>query len=306
MLMNHLPGRAPNPRGWSGFRAKILIWFKKVRRPRSVARTHDGDQGYSGQAALVARELPRARAKSERFALAHGGALFYVPATSRENHVPIRAERKRVSVFRKLGLAGALTLACAAQFGGQAQPTQPAAKAAAMTAAGRWAHQTSDLKADPRHPLRHPAQRHALRDHEESRLRRARPRCGCGSTPARWTRATTSAGLAHFLEHMVFNGTTNVPEGEFVRRLERHGLRFGPDTNASTGFDADRLHARSARDRRRDRRHGGLFLLREVAGEATLDSGRDRVRARHRPVRGADPSDRAAAAHVRGRDRLSC
>ena len=44
-------------------------------------------------------------------------------------------------------------------------------------------------------------------------------------------------GLAHFMEHMAFNGTTNVPENELLRILERLGLAFGADTNASTGFD---------------------------------------------------------------------
>ena len=32
------------------------------------------------------------------------------------------------------------------------------------------------------------------------------------------------AGYAHFLEHMAFNGSTNVPEGEMIRLLEREGL----------------------------------------------------------------------------------
>lgn len=45
-------------------------------------------------------------------------------------------------------------------------------------------------------------------------------------------------GLAHFMEHMAFNGTTNIPENELLRILERHGLAFGADTNASTGLDA--------------------------------------------------------------------
>ncbi|MGJ8559419.1 MAG: M16 family metallopeptidase [Litorimonas sp.] len=44
-------------------------------------------------------------------------------------------------------------------------------------------------------------------------------------------------GLAHFLEHMAFNGSDAIPEGEMIKRLERLGLAFGPDTNASTGFD---------------------------------------------------------------------
>lgn len=44
-------------------------------------------------------------------------------------------------------------------------------------------------------------------------------------------------GIAHFLEHMAFNGSDAIPEGEMIKRLERLGLAFGPDTNASTSFD---------------------------------------------------------------------
>ena len=40
-------------------------------------------------------------------------------------------------------------------------------------------------------------------------------------------------GLAHFLEHMAFNGSKAVPEDEMVKILERLGLAFGADTNAS-------------------------------------------------------------------------
>ncbi|NCU11023.1 MAG: insulinase family protein, partial [Sphingomonadaceae bacterium] len=47
----------------------------------------------------------------------------------------------------------------------------------------------------------------------------------------------TERGYAHYVEHMAFNGSTNVPEGEMVALLERHGLAFGADTNASTGFE---------------------------------------------------------------------
>ncbi|HRD29728.1 MAG TPA: pitrilysin family protein, partial [Caulobacter sp.] len=44
-------------------------------------------------------------------------------------------------------------------------------------------------------------------------------------------------GLAHFLEHMAFNGSKGIAEGEMVKMLERRGLAFGADTNASTNFD---------------------------------------------------------------------
>ncbi|MXY84855.1 MAG: insulinase family protein, partial [Gemmatimonadetes bacterium] len=44
-------------------------------------------------------------------------------------------------------------------------------------------------------------------------------------------------GLAHFAEHMAFNGTKNFAKQELVDYLELIGMRFGPDLNAYTGFD---------------------------------------------------------------------
>ena len=44
-------------------------------------------------------------------------------------------------------------------------------------------------------------------------------------------------GLAHFAEHMAFNGTRSFPKRELVKALESFGMRFGADINASTGFD---------------------------------------------------------------------
>jgi zinc protease len=44
-------------------------------------------------------------------------------------------------------------------------------------------------------------------------------------------------GLAHFVEHMAFNGTKNFAKQELVDYLERIGMRFGADVNAYTSFD---------------------------------------------------------------------
>ncbi len=44
-------------------------------------------------------------------------------------------------------------------------------------------------------------------------------------------------GLAHFVEHMAFNGTERFAKQEIVEYLESIGSNFGPDVNASTGFD---------------------------------------------------------------------
>lgn len=81
----------------------------------------------------------------------------------------------------------------------------------------------------------------------------------------------TQRGLAHFLEHMAFNGSTNVPEGEMVKILQRHGLEFGPDTNAFTNFDETvyELDLPKVAD---DDLDVGVFLLRETAGNLLLDA----------------------------------
>ncbi|MDR3093896.1 MAG: insulinase family protein [Bacteroidales bacterium] len=44
-------------------------------------------------------------------------------------------------------------------------------------------------------------------------------------------------GLAHFVEHMCFNGTKNFKENELVNILEEMGVKFGNDLNAYTSFD---------------------------------------------------------------------
>ena len=44
-------------------------------------------------------------------------------------------------------------------------------------------------------------------------------------------------GLAHFLEHMAFNGTKNFAKNDIVKYLESIGVRFGADLNAQTSFD---------------------------------------------------------------------
>jgi zinc protease len=44
-------------------------------------------------------------------------------------------------------------------------------------------------------------------------------------------------GLAHFVEHMAFNGTRRFPEQELIGYLRSLGMRFGADANAFTSFD---------------------------------------------------------------------
>jgi zinc protease len=82
--------------------------------------------------------------------------------------------------------------------------------------------------------------------------------------------AEDEQGLAHFIEHMAFNGSTHVPEGEMVKMLERLGLAFGADTNASTGYvQTDYRLDLPKSDLALIER--ALFLLRETASEVTFD-----------------------------------
>lgn len=81
--------------------------------------------------------------------------------------------------------------------------------------------------------------------------------------------ADDERGFAHFVEHMAFNGSTNVPEGEMVKLLERQGLAFGADTNASTGFEWTEYKLDLPRN---DPAllDTALMLMRETASELTI------------------------------------
>jgi zinc protease len=76
-------------------------------------------------------------------------------------------------------------------------------------------------------------------------------------------------GFAHFVEHMAFNGSARVPEGQMIPLLEREGLAFGADTNASTGFDRTlyKLDLPRADPALLDT---ALMLMRETAGSLTI------------------------------------
>src|SRR3546814_6082998 len=77
-------------------------------------------------------------------------------------------------------------------------------------------------------------------------------------------------GIAHFLEHMAFNGSTNVPEGEMVKLLAREGLAFGAGTNAATGFESTVYMLNLPRN---DAAllDTALMLMRETASELTIE-----------------------------------
>lgn len=77
-------------------------------------------------------------------------------------------------------------------------------------------------------------------------------------------------GLAHFIEHSTFDGSTHVKPHEIIKILERHGLAFGPDTNAFTNFD-ETVYQLDLPKADAETLNTGLFLMRETAGEVDFD-----------------------------------
>ena len=105
-------------------------------------------------------------------------------------------------------------------------------------------------------------------------------------------------GLAHFVEHMAFNGSTNVPEGEMVKLLERLGLAFGADTNAATAFDYTQYRLDLPRNEE-ELLDTALMLMRETASELLFEV--DAVE-RERGVLLAERRDRTDYQRLNGAD----
>lgn len=81
--------------------------------------------------------------------------------------------------------------------------------------------------------------------------------------------ADSERGYAHFVEHMAFNGSKRVPEGQMVALLERYGLAFGADTNASTSF-ARTIYKLDLPRTDPVLLDTALMLMRETASELTI------------------------------------
>ena len=184
----------------------------------------------------------------------------------------------RISRLALFGSCGLALSACATVHGltphfahakhphADATPAKPAAVRA--TPANVWPQSYVDLPADPAmrfgvlpNGMRYVVMRNATPGGQAS----LRLRINAGSLDE----TDAQQGLAHFLEHMAFNGSTHVPKGEMVKILERRGLAFGADTNASTSWEETvyKLDLPKADD---DTVESSLMLLRETAGELTL------------------------------------
>jgi zinc protease len=77
-------------------------------------------------------------------------------------------------------------------------------------------------------------------------------------------------GLAHFMEHMSFNGTTHFPKNDLVDYLQKSGVRFGADINAYTSFD-ETVYELPIPSDKPDVLKNGIQIVRDWAQDATLD-----------------------------------
>ena len=77
-------------------------------------------------------------------------------------------------------------------------------------------------------------------------------------------------GLAHFMEHMNFNGTEHYQKNELVSFLQSIGVQFGADLNAYTGFD-ETVYILPIPLSDTSNFRKGLQVLRDWAGGATLE-----------------------------------
>ena len=163
-----------------------------------------------------------------------------------------------------------ITLAYACARATVVAPPPVVAVAPAVPVA-RFAHQTADLGVDPAVtwgvlpnglrwcvlPNQQPRDKVSLRLQVQS-----------GSLLER----DEQRGLAHYLEHMAFNGTTNYPPGELNKRLQPLGLAFGAHTNAHTSYD-ETVYKLDLPDAKPETLAIGLQVMADFAGGMLIQDG---------------------------------
>ncbi|CAN5290538.1 insulinase family protein [soil metagenome] len=181
-----------------------------------------------------------------------------------------------ISARRLLLLAASsAALLSAAAMPAVAQTTPATTSTASAVATGvqpsdPWAQTISDLPADSavRYGILPNGMRYAiLRNATPPNQAALRLRIDAGSLSER----DDQKGLAHFLEHMAFNGSTHIAEGDMTKNLERLGMSFGGDTNAQTRFD-ETFYQLNLPNTSEEVVDASLFSLREVAGELLFAS----------------------------------
>lgn len=169
-------------------------------------------------------------------------------------------------VLRACTLLFVFALSACAQAGESVLSTPPADSRPDYA---YWPHDVSDIKPDPavRFGVLPNGMRYALmRNTQPAGSISLRLRIAAGALQE----SDAQQGLAHFMEHMAFNGSKNVPEGEFVKLLQRKGLAFGAHTNAYTSTD-ETVYMLELPKNDADLVDTGLMLFREIGDRLLLD-----------------------------------
>ncbi|WP_438482099.1 M16 family metallopeptidase [Oleiharenicola lentus] len=136
--------------------------------------------------------------------------------------------------------------------------------------AADFAHETSDLTVDPaiKWGKLDNGLRYALLKNSEPKGRiSARLAIKVGSLYEN----EDQRGVAHFLEHMAFNGSKHFPSANVIEFFQKLGMEFGGDTNASTSFDRT-IYQLELPDTKTETLHEALTYFSDVAGGLLLES----------------------------------
>ncbi|MHC5210406.1 MAG: M16 family metallopeptidase [Planctomycetota bacterium] len=199
------------------------------------------------------------------------------------------ATRQAEAALRQAEAAEREAEAAAREAEAAAGETQAAERAAAPrdVAVRAWEHETSDVPVDARIRFGHldNGLRWAWAANPEPKERcYVRLHVDVGSL----AEEDDELGMAHFLEHMAFNGSEHFEAGTLIEWFQAHGMAFGADTNAHTNFSetvykldlpqADEQTLREGLTVLRDFADGLLLEEEEVQAEKGVIDGEQRER----------------------------
>jgi zinc protease len=146
----------------------------------------------------------------------------------------------------------------------------PVAERSRTSVAPAWRHARSDLAPDPRIQWGHLENglRYAwIANPEPDQRSYLRLYVDVGSL----AEEDGERGMAHFVEHMAFNGTEQFPGDSVVEWLQKHGMAFGADSNAHTGF-SETVYELDLPTSDEATLREGLSVLRAFADGLTFDA----------------------------------
>ena len=80
----------------------------------------------------------------------------------------------------------------------------------------------------------------------------------------------TQRGLAHFLEHMAFNGSEHFPTGKMIEYLQTIGVEYGRSLNAYTSFDRTVYYVADVSTERQSALDSCMLVLRDWSSGITI------------------------------------